>query len=294
MKIWHLLAVASGAIIATAMALASISYNATLGTVEPAFGRLPFLTNSLLFASLALAFDLGMIASVFGFLHWRDTSRTKAFVCAILFVIASGYSIHSVRGYIATNLSQSQAPAVRSADIYTSLRLELRSDQAHLERLRLSLLDTRRRSERRTLRTEIAQLSSKIDALRSRLAQTDTGHRVSPLDGLEWFLAVTLWFFHATCWSAWFGHTTRARLTTSELTPPEFVNADTVAGWLNEFDLSEPEHCATLYRHYADWCARNTLEPLAQYGFYGRLVELGARKFRDGRNGPTKYVMPPG
>jgi len=68
MKIWHFLAVISGAIIAVVMALASISYNATLGTVEPAFSWLPFLTNAHLFSILALAFDFGMVASVFGFL----------------------------------------------------------------------------------------------------------------------------------------------------------------------------------------------------------------------------------
>jgi hypothetical protein len=62
--------------------------------------------------------------------------------------------------------------------------------------------------------------------------------------------------------------------------------------WLGHFDLSEPEHCVALYRNYERWCARRRQEPLAQYSFYARLVELGAKKFRDGRNGPTKYVMP--
>jgi hypothetical protein len=281
MKIWHLLAVVSGTIIAVVMAFASISYNATLGTAEPAFGWLPLLTNAMLFASLALAFDLGMVASVFGFLHWRDTSRIKAFVCAILFVIASAYSVHSVRGYIATNLTLSQAPAERSADLYASLHLELRNDQDYLAQLRTQLLETQRRSARRDLENDIEQISSKIQELRTRLAQTDRGHHVAPLAGIEWFLAITLWFFNATCWSAWFGYKIHA--------PPKV--RDTVVSWLAEYDLSEPENCGVLYETYQRWCSRQRDVPLAKYSFYARLVELGAKKFRDGRNGPTKYVM---
>ena len=73
-RFWHLLAGLSGIIIAITMALASVSYNATLGTSEPAFRWLPFLSNSMVFSGLALAFDLGMVASVFGFLHWRNST----------------------------------------------------------------------------------------------------------------------------------------------------------------------------------------------------------------------------
>ena len=98
MRLWQLLALVSGAIITPVMALASISYNATLGTGDLAFPWLP-VTNRMLFSSLALAFDLGMIASVFGFLHWRASNRMAAFICVILFAIASVYSVHSVRGY---------------------------------------------------------------------------------------------------------------------------------------------------------------------------------------------------
>ena len=104
----------------------------------------------------------------------------------------------------------------------------------------------------------------------------------TPLAGLEWFLALTLWFFNATCWGAWFGYRTGAPIKTH----------DTVTHWLTQDDMSEPEHCAVLYERYRLWCERNRKTPLAKYSFYARLVELGAEKFRDGRNGPTKYVMP--
>ena len=55
---------------------------------------------------------------------------------------------------------------------------------------------------------------------------------------------------------------------------------------------SEPEHCLELYTQYSDWCTHHGRLAIAQYSFYTRLVELGARKFREGRNGPTKYELP--
>ena len=283
MKIWHLLAVVSGTTIAIVMGCASISYNATLGTHEPAFDSLPLVTNAMLFSSLALAFDLGMIASVFGFLNWFNESRIRALVCAVLFVIASLYSVHSVRGYIASNITNARAPAERSADIYQSLKSDLQHDQDYRIELRKRLSESRRRSERREIENRIEQISSKIHDTRSRLARTDNAAHIAPLAGLEWFLAVTLWFFNATCWSAWFGSKTRAHV----------LLHDTVAAWLEEFDLSNPVHCSVLYDNYSDWCTQQREAPLPQYSFYARLIELGATKFRDGRNGPTKYVMAP-
>ena len=61
MKIWHLAALISGAIITTVMAFASLSYSATLSTAEPLFAWLP-IPNTFIFGAMALAFDLGMIA----------------------------------------------------------------------------------------------------------------------------------------------------------------------------------------------------------------------------------------
>jgi len=280
MKPWQYLALASGAIIAVVMALASISYNATLGTPEPAFRWLP-VSNSVVFSTIALAYDLGMVASVFGFLHWRQTNRMGAVLCAILFVIASLFSVHSVRGYIALNLTKSEAPAVRSADIYTSLKLELHQQQEYLAQLQLKFLKAKRR-DRADLKSSVDQLSSKIQNTRSTLAQTDIGYHVSPLQGLEWFLALTLWFFNATCWVAWFGFNNCESM----------IAGDSVSSWLAQYESSQPEHCAALYQTYEQWCQRRKHLPLPQYSFYARLVELGARKFRDGRNGPTKYELP--
>ena len=141
-----------------------------------------------------------------------------------------------------------------------------------------------RRRERALLQNDIAQLSRKIHDTRTHLAQASTGKTVSPIHGLEWFLAITLWFFNSTCWSAWFGF--------KSLAPVVSCSNDSVSAWLSQFDLSEPIHCTALYDAYRRWCERKRRQPLAQYSFYARLIELGARKFRDGRNGPTNYVMP--
>ncbi|MCB1521092.1 MAG: hypothetical protein KDJ37_11035 [Hyphomicrobiaceae bacterium] len=280
MRPWQALAIVSGAIIAVVIAFASISYNATLGTDEPAFVWLPVVTNTTMFAGLALAFDLGMVASVFGFFHWRQSNRIGAALCVALFLIASLFSIHSVRGYIALNITRSLAPAERAADIYQSLKRQLLVEQEHLSRLREKKFDASRR-ERRVIDADIVALENRIVETRSRLSQTDIGRHVSPLAGLEWFLAVTLWFFNATCWTAWFGHKTSAPA----------IAADMVVDWLAERDLSQPRHCAELFEDYRAWCASGGREPLTHVRFYARLTELGARKFRDGRKGPMMYVM---
>ena len=303
-KIWQLLAFVSGAIIAGVMALASISYNATLGTLEPAFPLLP-IPNRTLFASLALAFDLGMVASVFGFWHWRASNRVAAAICVLLFVIASLFSIHSVRGYIATNITKSLAPAERNKDVYTSLKQELLQAQNHLAALRTSLLRSRGRRRARRQR-EIVRQVILVHKARARLASAQPSASVTPLAGLEWFLAITLWFFNATCWTAWFGHGGRdastgasvgksgdhAALLTLTNIKPDPHDHDSVRGWLDQYHQSEPEHCAVLYQRYCAWCQQNHHRPLKERNFYTRLGELGTRKFRDGRNGPTLYELP--
>ena len=280
MKPWQLLALVSGIIIALVMALASVSYNATLATSEPAFSLVP-VSNRTVFAVLALAFDLGMVASVFGILHWWHARRVSALACIALFAIASLFSIHSVRGYIATNVTKTALPAVRSADLYRSLKTELDQAQALLGRLRERYADGSR-SERRLLDQRIEAAARSAQDARTHLEQLNQDVRVSPLAGLEWFLAITLWFFNATCWGAWFGF---------QIEGAEDAEHDTVSAWLCTTDLSQPTHCATLFTDYSRWCATQRKTPLAQYGFYARLIELGARKFRDGRNGPTKYVL---
>ncbi len=308
-KFWQLLALTSGTIIAGVMALASISYNATLGTLEPAFALLP-ITNKAMFSSLALAFDLGMVASVFGFWHWRASNRVAATICVLLFVIASLFSIHSVRGYIAMNITKSLAPMERNKDVYASMKQELTQAQNHLGALRTSLLKTRGRRRTRRQR-EIARQVILVHEVRARLASAQPVAKVTPLAGLEWFLALTLWFFNATCWTAWFG--TSAGATKKEALQvnlkllPAKVSAsldhrtqdgsqphdrDSVRGWLASYRQSEPEHCAVLYLYYCSWCEENNYPPLKERNFYTRLGELGTRKFRDGRNGPTLYELP--
>lgn len=280
MKIWQLLAILSGSIVTIVMAAASVSYTVTLASPEPAFVWLT-VSNRHLFAVLALAFDLGMIASVFGALHWWPVNRIGAIACVALFGIASLFSIHAVRGYIALNLSQAAEPSQRSADLYRSLQLELSQAQAHLGQLQTSYKTTARRDHRR-LDQRIEAARTAVHDARARLEQLQMQAHVSPLAGLEWLLAVALWFFNATCWSAWFGY--RAPVTRQE--------HDTVVAWLSGYHQTEPQHCAAMFEAYARWCDARGLTPLAQYGFYARLIELGARKFRHGRNGPTMYALP--
>lgn len=312
MRPWQLLAVVSGAIIAIVIAFASISYNATLGTIDPAFAWMPIVTNSQLFAGLALAFDLGMVASVFGFWHWRHTNRIGAALCVALFLIASLFSIHSVRGYIAINITRSLAPAERAAGVYQSLRRELDQDLQHLVRVRERRLEVRQR-ERTTLDRDIAQLEKRIANTRMRLQGVDNGRHVSPLDGLEWFLAIMLWFFNATCWTAWFGISGRAdatrtststRASTMSSTSSNTIDAemnsgeamkdaeaDSVGQFLASHPITEPEHCASIYARYRQWARTEGVDALPERKLYARLVALGARRFRDGRNGRMKYTI---
>ena len=203
MKLWQYLALVSGSIIAVVMALASISYNSTLGTSEPAFALIP-ITNRTLFEGLALAFDLGMVASVFGFWHWRTRNRVAALTCVVLFVIASAFSVHSVRGYIAFNIIKSHAPMERNKDVYASLKFELTQAQNYLSELQSTVIKARGRKRTRLLR-EIEQQSRKIQVSRNTLAKTLIAVHVPPVPGLDWFLAIILWIFNATCWTAWFG-----------------------------------------------------------------------------------------
>jgi hypothetical protein len=281
MKPWQLLALPSGLIIAVVMALASVSYNATLGTNEPAFAHLP-VTNTTVLSALALALDLGMVASVFGALHWRRRSTPAAVICVILFAIASVFSVHSVRGYIALNITKTDAPRQRTQDLYASLKRGLQQDQNHLAALRVALIKANRH-ERKRLDRRISTLSDKITATRSQLAQTLPSQHISPMSGWEWYLAITLWFFNASCWGAWFGY---------QNNPIAHSDSDSVSQWLSVKPPSEPQHCLELYTQYSDWCTDHRRMPIAQYSFYARLIELGARKFREGRNGPTKYELP--
>ena len=289
MRFWHLLAAISGSIVTLAMALASVSYNATLGSVEPAFRWLPLLQNAHVFSALALAFDLAMVASVFAFLEWRRRSPLRACICAILFLIASAFSVHSVRGYIAANITRALAPSERHHDLYLSLRRELADAQALARALDQKRIGAGRRTARRLARERNA-LAQRIDEIRKRLAKAPSDAPVRPLPGLDWFLAFTLWFFNATCWAAWFGRKNVARPQERGVTQP--AARDSVRRWLQGYSQNEPEHCRKLYRAYAAWCTSVGLDPLGQYSFYARLRELGARKLRKGRNAPVLYALP--
>ena len=154
-------------------------------------------------------------------------------------MIASLFSIHAVRGYIALNITKAAAPAIQSADLYASLKLDLQQAQQHLGQLQDSY-KTVARKERRLLDERITTARQAVQEARTRLAQADMPVHVSPLVGLEWFLAIILWFFNATCWSAWFGYA-------SPSTPRE---QDTVAGWLAGYECSQPQHCSAIFSAY--------------------------------------------
>ncbi|MEO0792371.1 MAG: hypothetical protein AAFY27_07495 [Pseudomonadota bacterium] len=281
LKFWQIIAIVSGTIITTVMAVASVSYTTTLTTPEPIFPWVP-IPNTVLFGAMALAFDLGMIVSIFGTLHWWPRHRLRAWLCGMLFVIASLFSVHAVRGAIALNVLKAEAPAARSTDLYASLKLDLAQAQSHLGNVQAAYTNAGRR-ERRRLDAQILSARKAVQDARTRLVQADVPARVSPIAGLDWVLAIMLWFFNATCWSAWFGPSAGAR----DLSDP-----DSVTAWLATYDWSESQHCAVVFAAYGGWCQASNRTPLAQYSFYARLVELGARKFRDGRNGPTMYAPP--
>jgi len=288
LRLWQILALVSGSIIAVVMALASISYNSTLGTSDPAFALLP-ISNKALFEGLALAFDLGMVASVFGFWHWLKSNRVAAVTCALLFVIASAFSVHSVRGYIALNITKSRAPMERNKDVYASLKLDLAQAQNHQAALQAALIKARGRKRARLLR-EITGQSRKIQASRNTLAEAEIAVHVTPMQGLEWFLAIILWFFNATCWTAWFGSNSTPNIGARDA--PKHREYDSVSDWLQGYDGSNPEHCARLYEHYRNWCTQHSCAPLVRYSFYARLIELGGEKFRKNGNGTTCYTLP--
>lgn len=297
---WQYLALISGVIVALAMGLASVSYSATLGTNESAFPLL-LVTNAQLFAGLALAFELAMISSVFGFWHWRGQSLLAAIFCLALFAISSTYSVHAVHGYIALNVTKTENQDARFRDISGSFKRELDEAQAHLSALNTLRLKARGRRGL-ALASEINAQRRLIEVTRSRLARTATGIHVSPVAGLEWFLALSLWVFNAICWTAWFGtgphasapvnHELRARAGAQQAGMETCSASTWLATYMTGHKQGEPEHCAQLYEHYIAWCADMQVRPLADRKFYTRLVELGARKFRDGRNGPMKYVLP--
>jgi len=309
LKFWQVFAFISGTIIALAMGLASISYSATLGTDELAFPVLP-LTNALLFSFLAFAFELGMIASVFGFWHWRASNPVAATICLALFAISSAYSVHAVRGYILVNITKAESTDARVHKIVGSIKFELDDAQSHLSALRTALLKSHGR-RRSVIARDIKEQRLIIQTAREQLARTKVAVRVAPMVGLEWSLALTLWFFNATCWTAWFGtrENSEKSLNSSkalELRAPNGVRYGAqvellpshsdpggTAIWLASYAQAAPEHCAQLYEHYLAWCTAKNIRLLADRKFYARLIALGARKFRDGRNGPTLYQLPP-
>ena len=102
------------------------------------------------------------------------------------FAHTSAFSIHSVRGYIALNITKTLAPAARDHDLYQSVRQELAGAQDHLAALRTSLLKTKSRRTRRRLAQDIEDQLTMVHATRARLSQAKITTKVTPLAGLEW------------------------------------------------------------------------------------------------------------
>ena len=71
----------------------------------------------------------------------------------------------------------------------------------------------------------------------------------------------------------------------------ECTPADSVSRFVATFPIQQPEHCASIYVRYRHWARAEGVDALPERKFYARLVALGARRFRDGRNGPMKYVI---
>lgn len=64
-----------------------------------------------------------------------------------------------------------------------------------------------------------------------------------------------------------------------------------VGRFLTTHPIIEPEHCASIHARYRQWVRAEGVDALPERKFYARLIALGVRRFRDGRNGKMKYVM---
>lgn len=171
---WQLIAIVSGASVTLLMGIANVAYSMSLAS-----GETLGIPNTVLFAVLGIALDLGMIASTFGY---RNGDETQKALCAALFIIASAYSIHSMHGYLTMNTGKGKL----TDTLQTSLIAELKVKEAQAQTLK---------------GTSLTKAYQDIETLRARL-QPPTA---LPLTGYEWLLALSLWFYNATCWVAFFG-----------------------------------------------------------------------------------------
>ena len=103
----------------------------------------------------------------------------------------------------------------------------------HLKALRSALLKSRGR-RRANIRREIKEQRLIIDTARDRLAQSKIAVHVAPIAGLEWYLALTLWFFNSSCWFVWFG--TRSNIDVSTALELRAPNRDQPENQLLQLD----------------------------------------------------------
>jgi len=172
---WQLIAIISGASVTLLMGIANVAYSMSLAT-----GETLGIPNSYLFAILGGSLDLLMVAAPFAF---HNANPVRRVILAVIFTIASLYSVHAMHGYLKT-----QTTSVTINETY------------HRE------LDLRLKEKRPDFKA--------IEQLRSQIKPASL-----PVQGFEWLLAVSLWFINATIWYAFFGgHLTTTLKQTMERT----------------------------------------------------------------------------
>ena len=293
MKFWQILALLSGAIIAAVLALASISYNTTLGTGEPAFRYLP-VTNTTVFSSLALAFDLGMIASIFGFWHWVAGPPGGG-----RFLRHSVHYSQCVFSAFGARLYCPQCDQVLGRATASPGSLRLARPTAHTSaraRGRASFRQASRRGGARVY--DCKRRSCTMNAWCTRPVivwpkpkSRPTSHRSPDWNGSspspcgfstppagppgsapepEWQSRTPDWLSPKPYGRYLAVHSVeRAPSTCSELNVEHhMIIATVVSAWLGSYEQKQPQHCAQLYARYAGWCTDNDHTPLTDRQFY--------------------------
>ena len=301
------------AIITFFMAAAAVSYNASLGGQGELLAIEGYrVTAATAFGAMGLAFELVMVAALFGVTWWLSKRAwLAATLAAIVWIIASAFAVHSARGFIATNVTAAIAPAQRNVDVYVSLKKDLLDEQQALRWLRETMVKTARRSERRRLVAQIKESQARIERLRAELAQAPNAQPVNPLAGIEWWLAGILWLLNTGGWYAFFGGSrppTHARnADTGESVDvndkPQNVVAiehfrrrltrDHIAVFAEEAEqsLEEPIEWKELRAAYEKFCSDHDIEPTGTPQFGATLARLGWRRERQ-PDGRTIYEKP--
>jgi hypothetical protein len=156
-----LLTLAVGLTITAIIAAANMSYGMSL-----AYGTVFTIPTAYLFAALGLALDGAMILATFAY---KEADRPRQVILAVIFIIASAYSVHSLHGFLKTNTNQVATQELLGASYQKELQM------------RLEDLEKQKKRD-----------YTKIEEIRRQIHPTTP----SPVQGYELFLSFALWFLH--------------------------------------------------------------------------------------------------